>query len=323
MSVGETTTLPVMPLGPMIRAAVRDKSYQRCPVGVEVQRYLSDLRWEGATKNTLETYEQVLAWLAQDHDDFELETFASPVGTEYLKEFLKRHWEDSAPATKANRSSIVRSFFKWAVDEGKLGYNPAVGIKGSRRRHHERTAYSRGLIVKLVSAQDSLRDQCALQLLARMGLRKNELRVLRIRDIDLARNLLVVHGKGARVEVLPIGFKGLAQDLYLHIAAEGREPDEYLLYPHNLRRQPMEASTVHRWFKRCLERAELPSSIEMHELRHTAADDLWRTTGNLVLAQQLLRHASVGTTEIYLHPSKDDLEAGMRAVEDSWKESKA
>jgi hypothetical protein len=37
-----------------------------------------------------------------------------------------------------------------------------------------------------------------------------------------------------------------------------------------------------------------------------SADNLWRETGNLLLAQQLLRHESVATQN-YLHPSRDDL----------------
>ena len=45
----------------------------------------------------------------------------------------------------------------------------------------------------------------------------------------------------------------------------------------------------------------------MHELRHSAADNLWRQTGNMMLAQQLLRHESPATTAGYLHPTRDDL----------------
>jgi hypothetical protein len=42
-------------------------------------------------------------------------------------------------------------------------------------------------------------------------------------------------------------------------------------------------------------------------LRHSAADNLWRQTGNLMLAQQLLRHESVATTQTYRDPTRDDL----------------
>ena len=40
---------------------------------------------------------------------------------------------------------------------------------------------------------------------------------------------------------------------------------------------------------------------------HSAADNLWRSSGNLLLAQQRLRHESVATTQMYLHPTRDDL----------------
>jgi site-specific recombinase XerD len=80
----------------------------------------------------------------------------------------------------------------------------------------------------------------------------------------------------------------------------------------------LDPASVHRWFKRCLERAGLPSTIEIHELRHSAADELWRVTGNIVLAQKLLRHESVATTQAYLHPSRADLLDGLRQVDQGW-----
>ena len=51
------------------------------------------------------------------------------------------------------------------------------------------------------------------------------------------------------------------------------------------------------------------------ELRHSAADNLWRASGNLMLAQQLLRHESVSTTQIDLHPNRDDLAAALQSLE--------
>ena len=38
---------------------------------------------------------------------------------------------------------------------------------------------------------------------------------------------------------------------------------------------------------------------------------------NIVLAQQILRHKSVGTTQTYLHPSMDDLNAALEAMDAS------
>ncbi|MGH3452261.1 MAG: tyrosine-type recombinase/integrase [Haloechinothrix sp.] len=300
------------------RAAVKDKTYQHSPVGREVGRFLNELRFAGSPKTTRDTYELPLALLSLEHDDFAaLERFAAPDGPEYLLDFLTRHWGECAPATRQNRLAAVRSFFRWAHESGRISRNPALILRGPRVKNRERRAHGRDELVHLIAAQESLRDQCALGLFARLALRKNELRLLRIGDIDLSRNLVsILHGKGADVAILPLGFQDLRADLYLHIVGDSREDDEYLLYPKTHRARPMDPASVHRWFKRCLERAGL-SDFPLHELRHSAGDALWRATGNIVLAQQLLRHKSVGTTQRYLHPTREDLLAGMRVLEGS------
>jgi site-specific recombinase XerC len=59
---------------------------------------------------------------------------------------------------------------------------------------------------------------------------------------------------------------------------------------------PLDPSALHLHFKKWLERAGLPATIEMHELRHSAADNLWRETGNLLLAQRRHTCTRHGTT---------------------------
>jgi integrase len=135
--------------------------------------------------------------------------------------------------------------------------------------------------------------------------RKNELRLLKLGDFDLTKGTFVVHGKGQKVVIMPIAFSDLAEDLRLEIAT--RNPDEYLIYARTSRRRPMTAPSLHRWFKRALERAGLPETVKLHEMRHSAADNAYRATGDIVIAQQLLRHASVATTQGYLHPTREDL----------------
>lgn len=201
--------------------------------------------------------------------------------------------------------------------EGRLGANPAAPIKAPQARETERQAHPRAKIQRIISAQPTLRDQVAIQLLARLGLRKNELRQLRIRDIDLTAGLITINRKGGKQAVLPIGFKDLRRDLYLHISGEGRHPDEFLLYPKRSRNRPLDAASLHRWFKRALAHAGVVD-MPMHELRHTAGDEIWRVTGDIVKAQQLLGHKSLATTQIYLHPNRDDLADAMRAVDEAW-----
>lgn len=302
----------------LVRQAMRDRSWEQSPIGQEVRRYLRVLRWTSESRNTHEAYEHVLALLALRHADWStLEEFCTPVGPEYLREFLDAEWGTAATSTKRQRTSIVRAFFRWAANDRRITYDPTVTLKSPKgRARAARQAYPIAVLHQLVSRQPLLRDQCALQLLCRLGLRKDELRQIRYRDIDLVRGYVLVHGKGHKDELVPL-IGGLADDLRLLWADTQARPDEFLMAPVG-RPGPMNPATIHRWFKRCLEHADLPETVKMHELRHSAADAVYRVRGDVAMAQLLLRHENLSTTQAYLHPTKHDLADTLRVLEQAW-----
>jgi integrase/recombinase XerC len=305
-----TLTAENLAFAAQVRAeAMKNKRYRASPIGEQVGRYMRAQRWGGASDNTLRSYEHTLSRLGLDFAHKQL----GDLTVDDVRDFLDEHWGTSEPATRAQRLAAVRSFFNWAVEEGRCLTSPVQSIKAPKVVNRERNAYKPDLIHKLVVSQPSLRDQIALQLLGRLGLRRNELRLLRLMDFDLSRGTVLVHGKGGKQVVLPLGIPQLKKDLELYLV--GCDAAEYLLHPKTHTTRPMTNPSVHNWFKRCLERAGLPQSIQMHELRHSAGDNLWRQTGNLLLAQQLLRHQSVATTQTYLHPNRDDLDAALAALE--------
>jgi site-specific recombinase XerC len=305
---------------------VRDKSYQRLPIGAQVKRWLQTLRWEDASQHTLDAYEIMGARLALEFPDFDgLAEFQGHggEGVGLLRWFLDKHWRDSAAATRRARLSALKSLFAWALEEGILEWNPADKIKPPRRRTSGRRAHPQELVLELVFSQESLRDRICCQLLGRLGLRKNELRLLQARDVNLSTNEIRVRGKGGKVRMVPIGaLRSLREELTFHLLVEGHAPTDYLLFPRSDRSRPLDPSGVHRWFKRRLDDAGLPS-LPMHELRHTAADHLYRETGDLSAVQMLLGHESVGTTQAYLHPTTDDLDRKLAVIEAGWLEAVA
>ncbi len=291
------------------RDLVKDKAYRGTPIGGEVGRFLRQLRWSDSSENTLLSYETTLARLAYDFADRELQGLT----TEDLRDFLDEHWGESAPATRRQRLAAVKSFFRWAVDERGVGESPIERVKPPRGKSVERQAYAPDVIDQLRDAQPSLRDQIGVQLLGRLGLRRNELRLVTIGDFELGRGTVRVHGKGGKIAVMPLGFRALKRDLELYLV--GRSESEYLVYPKRDVARPMSPAGIHYWFKRCLERAGLPATMKLHEMRHSAADNLWRESGNLTLAQKLLRHSSPATTAGYLHPLLEDLSDALEALE--------
>ena len=67
----------------------------------------------------------------------------------------------------------------------RLVVNPADKIKPPKKANVERQAYSPDVIEQLRAAQPTMREQIAVQLLGLLGLRKNELRLLQVKDFDL------------------------------------------------------------------------------------------------------------------------------------------
>jgi integrase/recombinase XerC len=306
-------TLTLARAAAIVREALVDRRFGETPLGEHVVAYLDALEYEDAATNTLTAYEYVLGLFAVEHADLTLRDLEPPQGGGVVRAFLDRHWRSASPATRGQRLAIVRSFLTWLVGEGLLRANPAQNIRAPKRKRTVRDALTREDIDALIAAQPALREQVALMLLAYLGLRKDELRQLRLAEVDLEARTLTVHGKGGHVDTLPIGFEHVYNALALYL--RDRDVEEHLLYPKDFRTRPMDRATVHHWFKRCLTRAGLSTEWSLHDLRHAAADAIYRVTGDIVLAQQLLRHADVRTTRGYLHPGLDRLAAAMKEVE--------
>jgi integrase/recombinase XerC/integrase/recombinase XerD len=303
----------------MVDERVKDRTYQQTPIGHRVKHWLQALQWEDAPQNTQDAYEIVGARLALEFPDLDLVdlTERGGDGVGKLRFFLTKHWGTAAPATRRARRSGLSSLFEWAVNEDIIEWNPVSRIKSPKVRGTQRQAHTQARLVELIHAQPNVRDQVCLGLLCRLGIRKEALRLMQARDVKRASGLIGFRMKGGGWAELPYtAFETLARDLDFLLQAEEYRPRDYLLHPKTNKSRPMDRSSVHRWFKRCLDRASLPD-FPMHELRHSAADFTRRATDSYV-AKDLLGHRSVQTTEIYLHSDLDELREKLEQVEVAW-----
>jgi integrase len=255
-------------------------------------------------------------------------------GAELLQDFLHRRYRNRAPGTRKKGRAQLRSFFAWATRLDKLERYPAERLTRPRQaKPASRRASSPNKIQAIIEAQPDLRDRVAIGLMARHGLRKDELRRLRWRDIDLEAGLVQLHAKGGKRPTIPIVFPDLLADLNrLYLESEAKR-DHYLLFPRRIGNlstrggkgvireypdKPMQPSTMHRWWKRCLEQAGSADML-MHELRHSAGTAFQRANHDLKLTQLFLRHESIRTTaDYYLHPDEAELVAGLHAAGAAW-----
>jgi site-specific recombinase XerD len=142
------------------------------------------------------------------------------------------------------------------------------------------------------------RDYAVIIMLLRLGLRASETAGLRLDDIDWRAGELVVRGKGAREDRLP-----LPTDVGEAIAAYGKRGR-----PTSDRREvflqarapfrPIASGTVSSTVRRACRRAGI-AEVGSHRLRHTAACEMVQAGVPLVQIGQVLRHQSLQSTAIY------------------------
>jgi integrase/recombinase XerD len=161
-----------------------------------------------------------------------------------------------------------------------------------------------------------LRDRAVLLLMGRLGLRAAEIAVLRLGDLDWRTGEVVIHGKGGRIDRLPLPADvGAALVDYLRHGRRRSRLRQVFLRAIGPARPISRQSVV--MVPRCASRRAGIPTVAAHQLRHRAACQVLAGGGNLAEVAQLLRHDAEATAAIY---AKVDL-AALSAAARPWPQS--
>ena len=218
-------------------------------------------------------------------------------------------------ATIRLRFASLRSFYKFLVLRRGLARSPVAEVQLPKTE--------RGLPVILTITQIDellgiplrgepdkkfppwlpLRDAAILELFYSCGLRISELLALDVVHVDFISGTVKVKGKGSKERIVPVGGPALsAIQRYRQQAAVVSGP---LFLSTRLRRITQQA--VDQLLKKYLKRSSIPFAISPHKLRHSFATHLLDAGADLRSVQELLGHASLATTQIYTHVTKERL----------------
>jgi integrase/recombinase XerC len=155
-----------------------------------------------------------------------------------------------------------------------------------------------------------VRDLAMLELFYSAGVRLSELAGLNEGDVDLVTDQVKVRGKGRKERIVPIGRAATAALRryygYRDALLAGGAADRRAVFL-NQRARRLTPRGVQLAMKRLF--AELPRGrdLHVHALRHTFATHLLDAGADLRAVQELLGHASLGTTQVYTHTSVERL----------------
>lgn len=247
----------------------------------------------------------------------------SGLNLELLRDWL---WHGSqsglGKSTLARRSASARSFTAWLAQTGVTPTDAGIRLKAPRPDSHLPRVLTRGQVDEILdslalrAAGDdpiALRDWAIVELLYASALRVSELTGLQLGAIDSSRLTVRVTGKGSKERVVPFGVPALrAVMAYLDKGRPvllSRETSAMFL---GARGAPLGARSVYQLIASLLE--DLPGSGPSgpHAFRHTAATHLLDGGADLRAVQELLGHASLGTTQRYTHVSTERLKESYR-----------
>ena len=263
----------------------------------------------GRSPNTVKGYVADLRGLAGYVDTFDAFTLDA----------LRRWLADAmsagrSRATLARRTAAARAFSTWAYRRGDISTDAAARLKAPKVNRPLPTVVKgerAGDLVEAGTADDAhpaeyLRDRAMLELLYATGIRVGELTGLNLGDVDLARGLAQVTGKGDKQRVVPFGEEAAAAvSEWLEFGRAELAGDTQAMFVGS-RGGRIDQRQVRRIVERAGQRAGV-ENVSPHTLRHTTATHMLEGGADLRVVQEMLGHTSLQTTQIYTHVSAQRL----------------
>jgi site-specific recombinase XerD len=214
---------------------------------------------------------------------------------------------------------VLRSFFQWVVEEELRDDDPTVQQQVPKRAPTIPRIPSRQQLARmrrvLAVMPDGLtqkqqwiwkRNRLVVMLIRFTGVRISEATALRWADIDLEQRTLTVHeGKGGKSRTIPLHKTLLAE---LH-SWQSANPEHAVLPAYTDGRGFASYKAMAHIFERWLPAQGV--KLTAHQLRHAFATELLRKKADVREVQELLGHASLETTQRYLHVDAERLRAAI------------
>ena len=266
--------------------------------------------------NTVQAYrrdvEQLATFLGRNRSSL------ADAPSRLLRRFLaQQHTLGYARASIARRVGAIRTFYRWAVGEGRIREDPALLLGRPKVVNRLPTVLRPNEAAGLAEAPGSavtddpveraiaLRDGAVLELLYGSGLRVGEVARLTTDRADVERGRVLVMGKGSKEREVPLSEYAMdALRAYLRHGRPVMAPGASRHLFFNRRKKPFSERDIRSMVQRYGATLLPGRRVTPHTLRHSFATHLLEGGADIRAVQELLGHASVATTQRYTHVSR-------------------
>ena len=258
--------------------------------GVELTRFQQHLATNGRAETTQISYSRAVRDLMEDTQKVPLDL----TETEIIGH-LSRLREKQDLSSSAINSRICG--LKYLYREVYHRLDIVVDLPNPRRAKLVGDILTASEIKQLFAGVNSIKHLAILHLLFDTGLRAREVSRLRLGDFDPKNGTLTVRfGKGKKDRVVPYGAQ--ARETLLEYFRQTRPADA--LFLGSTTGEMFTVRGVQYVVNQALKRSGLKKEVHPHTLRHSFAVHYLNNGGSLVRLQQLLGHAHISTTLVYL-----------------------
>lgn len=205
---------------------------------------------------------------------------------------------------KKKNTTASESFFKHTVYGLRFLFrcegldDQAIKLPKLKRDKKLPVVLGRSEMKALLKAPQLLKHRVLLGILYGCGLRCQEVRTLLIKEVDFERNMIHVRqSKGRKDRYVPIGIN-LGRGLKTYLEAEC--PNKWLFNGKD-HHEAFSQRGVQWVVREAAKKTEIQKHVTVHTLRHTYATHLLEDGLDIVSIKELLGHAHIETTMVYLH----------------------
>jgi integrase/recombinase XerC len=269
------------------------------------------------SENTVKSYSADLeAFLSYCHEHFKTDIRA--INEKLIKSYLMDLSETGIEKKSIVRKvSAIRGLFKFAFINEYMGYNPASSIPGPKVPRKLPQVASYDAIIKVYNEIDKDKGnnkgespeliKAIFEILYGCAIRVDELCKLNRGDLNLKERTLVVHGKGNKMRIVPVGEKSI-NILKQYLDKQQFKTNNFPLFL-NKKEKRIYSRLVHRLVSKYLSRVTDIKKKSPHVLRHSAATHMLDKGADLKAVKEILGHENLSTTQIYTHVSIERLKS--------------